>query len=306
MNIKINLTEDFSNLIKEKVKEFEIRLQDLNYYNELKAEKKIDDVCLKFFNLNRRFIQQKVRRIEKSKEFICPAQFQKNLNKLEERIKNGEDLTPFLSRFIFKLDFRDALLNDWGVHHLHLGELKDPKKLSEGHNEVLYAYFTDTTAYFIQIMTHKDWYQPETINTLHNNWPDLIKSYKLDSSIKGESDEVKIRKWRQGGVSTAISTPDGTTYMGTGGSIVLSLHNIQDKNLCNVLINRLESFEKIMKEDIEDISKFIKNERKQEFTELIFKLYSIDILNDNIIIFIQEQLSGLIILSDNYGIRRFF
>ena len=61
-----------------------------------------------------------------------------------------------------------------------------------------------------------------------------------------------------------------------------------------------------MKEDIGDISKFIKNERKQEFIELIFKLYSIYILNHNIIIFIQEQSSSLIILSDNYGIRRFF
>ncbi|GAI73127.1 unnamed protein product, partial [marine sediment metagenome] len=39
MKIKINLTEDFSNLIKEKVKEFENRLEKLNYYNELKAEK---------------------------------------------------------------------------------------------------------------------------------------------------------------------------------------------------------------------------------------------------------------------------
>lgn len=197
-------------------------------------------------------------------------------------------------------------MNDWGVHHLHLGELKSPKKLSEGHNEVLYAYFTDTTAYFIQIMTHKDWYQPEIINILHKNWPDLIKSYKLDSSIKGENDEKKIKKWRQGGISAAISTPDGTTYMGTGGSIVASLHNIHDKNLCNVLIKRLESVEKKVKEDIEDIRSFIKNERNREYTEFIFKLYSIDIINDNIIIFIQEQSSGLIILSDIYGIRKFF
>lgn len=52
---------------------------------------------------------------------MCPSELQFGLDLVMTNIEQGVDLGPYLSKKIADLDYDDDLLNDWGVHHLHLG-----------------------------------------------------------------------------------------------------------------------------------------------------------------------------------------
>lgn len=41
---------------------------------------------------------------------------------LKAKFANGDDVTPHLSSNILNDTYEDYLLNDWGIHHFHLGQ----------------------------------------------------------------------------------------------------------------------------------------------------------------------------------------
>ena len=99
------------------------------------------------------------RRIHKSNRFSCPERHLGALAKIEELIVTGGDLTPYLSDDIMELKNVDAMLNVFGVHHLHLGDSIITKGKKRGFTKrtppLLYCYFTGTNAYFIDVMDHE-------------------------------------------------------------------------------------------------------------------------------------------------------
>ena len=59
-----------------------------------------DNPLYDYFNFQKRYIEPKPRIIKKSKEFICPTGYELALNEIEEKIFNGDKLTPYLSKEI--------------------------------------------------------------------------------------------------------------------------------------------------------------------------------------------------------------
>ena len=104
MMIEINLLKDFKEILKSMIRENSKILNEMRYERKIKNLDNIDDLCLLYMNLNRRLIEPKPRSILKSKEFNCPKKLENNLRDLENRIIKGEDLTPFLSRKLKKLN----------------------------------------------------------------------------------------------------------------------------------------------------------------------------------------------------------
>ena len=130
--MKINLIEDFKQILIQMIKEDGKKLKELKYEEQIKNEDDVDKLCLLYMNLSRRLVKPVPRKILKSKEFKCPKHLEINLQDLENRIKIGDDLTPFLSRQLKKIEFPDAMLNEWGIYHLHLGGYKAPDQFSGG------------------------------------------------------------------------------------------------------------------------------------------------------------------------------
>ena len=56
------------------------------------------------------------------------------------KIRKGEDLTH-LSKRITDLDYNDALLNDCGIHHLHLGIDVDDSGFDTRIGPLLFVHF---------------------------------------------------------------------------------------------------------------------------------------------------------------------
>jgi len=78
-----------------------------------------------FLNLKRRLVKVAKRDIVKSKELNCPTKLLSNLHDFEKSVKAGNDLKPYLSRLTKHLSKLDLLINDWGIHHFHLGNKLD-------------------------------------------------------------------------------------------------------------------------------------------------------------------------------------
>ena len=157
---------------------------------------------------------------------------------VEVPIRKGQNITPYLSRRVLDVSYNDALLNDWGIQHLHLGTSVSTKPehrglLIEGTKELLYVYFDEQCAYFIKILGHgTDFADQVLVQTIHDNWPEVLEPYRDPNIISmypkdlTSTDRYRLRKanLNMGGVTVS----DGTTYVMIGGAVASSGDNILD------------------------------------------------------------------------------
>ena len=201
-----------------------------------------------YFGVFRRVISHQPRRIHKSNRFSCPERHLGALAKIEELIVTGGDLTPYLSDDIMELKNVDAMLNVFGVHHLHLGDSIITKGKKRGFTKrtppLLYCYFTGTNAYFIDVMDHESFGSQTVIQIVHENWTDLLSQYRMPGIVLYPqlSDEQTFALSRAG-YSTPISMGDGTVYMPPGGGVMWSRDNADDIMKTNRLLNRLHEIQ---------------------------------------------------------------
>lgn len=151
---------------------------------------------------------------------------------LIEKIDLGHDLHPHLSRRVttafdpngpLKRTMRrdlDMLLNDWGVHHLHLSSEPDPKhsRFMKRTELVLLAAFTDTDAYLIDIVPHRRWSDDTIVQIIVREWPDAGLLHEV-SNLPSErpisfEDRIVLREI---GVQAFVAM-DGAVYSGDGFS----------------------------------------------------------------------------------------
>jgi hypothetical protein len=202
------IREDYSNYCQEKLREIE------PLYSELDLSKRVLD----YHRYKFRKISPVPRQVFVASNFNCPPQFQATYNKISSAIQKGESLFPYQSRMLKSTDYDDAMLMDWGVQHLHLGDTIEADGFAKRTNELLFVRVTHDCAYIIGIFKHKEWSNLDVIEVLHSNWPISIASFKLkgiaEISFTPTADELS--KMRNANVNSFITTLDGTIYMGPG------------------------------------------------------------------------------------------
>jgi hypothetical protein len=146
-----------------------------NDYRNIKAKEELlkqstSDLLVTLHNWKGRFISQNPRSVfcsEELKENPLMKEVQEGLHKLQNLIREGGNLTPFLSKKVKNLHYKDSLLNIWNVHHLHIPQGK--KKRS---NFLLFAVFHNQSAYLINIYPHGKWHDINILRVIARNWPD--------------------------------------------------------------------------------------------------------------------------------------
>jgi len=219
-------------------------------------------ICRTYFNVAKRRLAQRPRRILLAREFACPPDHLAGLHLLEDKVRNGEDLTPHLSRKILKLAYNDAILNDWGIYHFHLGLTYDRRGLIQGTPYILLARVTNDEFYMIEVVEHELWHHQRYVEILHSNWPRSIELWKC-GGILGLSDppnDEEINTLRRGRVNYMLQTEDGTIYFSIGGGYSSSGMSIEAARRClaaRKLLRKMENAvrkhsEKILRQELLD------------------------------------------------------
>ncbi len=196
-----------------------------------------DDILYAYFTTHKRIIVPCPRSIEYSSVFNIPPtpsgspDYQQGFDQLKDKIVKGEVLTPHLSRQIYKFGKQDSMLNDWGIHHFHLGSQPDPRRpnLIQGTKDVIFAFITDNLCFMINVYDHNNWTEREVIKIIHDEKSELLDKYKL-KGVSGihpkDITNEEHAQLRKKGANILLDFGDGV-YMPPGGGQATSGHSIE-------------------------------------------------------------------------------
>ena len=217
LHVQIDLYGDWVAFIRNQL---ESLCEQFHISNESVLSLSEDDMFHTYFTVTKYLIPQRPRNVLKSGEFICPPEFDEGLSGIETKIRNGDDLNPYLSKsFVNILDNGvqyhlsqnvrntrnsrlDLLYIHWGIHHLHLGRNLESDGFIERTGPLLFCRFDAENAYFINVFPHSSasWVDQDMIRILHDTWPESIEIYRvrgvsgLSRTITNES----VRNLRSG------------------------------------------------------------------------------------------------------------
>jgi hypothetical protein len=165
--------------------------RDLPHFRAREKELSVmapDQLLMMYMNWKFRQIHSHPRKVLLSAELLNRKQtgdallepFEKEFDRLTEMIVAGEDLTSLLSRDIIykpyelKPDFMqlkdekhlDLLLNEQGIHHLHLPTLERKKG-----TPIVFGIFDRHEAFLLDVAPHDDWSSDRLARISYNNWP---------------------------------------------------------------------------------------------------------------------------------------
>ncbi|MGR7922791.1 hypothetical protein ACU6RQ_17115 [Zobellella denitrificans] len=163
-----------------------------------------------YFNAEKRRPDQRPRKIILSDTFKCPENLQTVWNRLQGLIETGQDITPNLSKLIKQLHNKDSMLNDWGVHHVHLGN-SIKGEFIERTGPLLFALITKENFYAIGVYEHGVWADTKIVEIIHRNWPSEVAQYQKKGIISAtEITEQQRLTLRAKNANSFVTVNDGT------------------------------------------------------------------------------------------------
>ena len=253
--VRIDLIGDFEDKLVNKGRSIGLKLQNLD--SSLAS--------IRVLTYLRKAGNSLPKKIIKSKDFdkSIPVELADNVHSLINKIENGVDLTPYLSKnsIILNNDEKfDYLFNDWGILHLHLGkefEAKKPKFIKRtGPLLFIIPYFDNV--YLLSVFNHRDnvWSKKILVQKVYDNWPELL--HKFDDII-GLSTEIlndDQQLLRKAGINSAIIDIKDSK---TGEKIFVSMNvlgysttgdPIVDIQYYNKIVKKLKKLQEIIKNRI--------------------------------------------------------
>lgn len=251
------------------------QLQNAGYKINTNASQ--EDISIQYFNLLKRRVTPVLRSVLISNEFKCPSKCKAGLEIVKEKIEKGQDITPFLSTGLKKMEYDDGLLNDWGIHHLHLGTTMRNDGFVQRTGPVLFVRFDEEYAYFINVMDHgrghEPWFKQELVRIIHRNWPKSIEQFRL-KEVLGLSNPItdKDIKTLRGHTLTFIEPEKGVVYMPPGMGCATSGTSIEVVMVSDDYAIRMRNYEEVIRENIDEIVGDIKKHGINPKQELSFSL----------------------------------
>ncbi|OCH17760.1 hypothetical protein [Aliivibrio logei] len=203
-----------------------------------KADTKISSFH-QYMNLLNREISPIPRMVFMSKNLDCPLECKDGFDALVNGFKLGFNINAYLSSNLKDASYNDSFLNDFGLHHFHLGtgicESGKSKGFINRTGPILIAYVTEESVYFLRVSKHGKggvpylWTEQSLIEIMHEEWPELLKPYTIYGI--SQSSEILTSEQRQNlrknSCNALIEMPDGTNYAPIGGGITSADTNIK-------------------------------------------------------------------------------
>lgn len=200
------------------------------------------DLPIYYFNALQRRIQPRPRTLYVADRFSCPADHLADWVDIQGAVAAGQDLHLYLSKLVDNAESTDALLNDWGVYHLHF--CARPKRSGP----LLFARITTRAFYLIGVFGHGEWYENEIVETIHRNWPESVSRWRMMGVSGSVLTTEQRRALRRNNLNAFFLTSDGVTYGPLGGGTTASGHNIFSVIEMDKEHDRLEQVEELLRE----------------------------------------------------------
>lgn len=288
--LEISIQNDFKNRI----------------YNELQRAGYKDatekDAVYQYYNLRKRRIEPKPRTVMYSKEFACPAGYEKAMEEFTAKIKNGEDLMPFQSQKIQKSEYNDLLLNDWGIQHFHLTRRFRDDGFAARSQFQIFAYVTEDRFYLIQAYPHDaaDLYSKQKmVRILRDNWPEITERFRAEgiTHLTEKLDDHAYARIREAHILSLLELGENEVYYPIGGGY--SSTGLASSALwqADYWLNRLALFQKLLVDHGEQLGQLIRqmSGHGQQRCDMKLRLLWIDSA-DKVTLF--ESNTGLIVQPD--------
>jgi hypothetical protein len=194
----------------------------------------------------RRRIAPQPRALMVADDFVCPPELESGWYALREKVREGFDLNPHLSKRHASLLNPDGLLAEWGVHHFHLGitpDSRDPNFVSRT-GPLLYALVTDQVFCAINVYSHSSFENCNVLEGIHRNWPEFIARYRVNGTTGFSLTAEQRRTVRKKNANVHIATLDGTVYTSIGGVVMASgvkFEAVQQADYCILQIQGLQT-----------------------------------------------------------------
>jgi hypothetical protein len=177
-----------------------------------------EDVSFQYFNAQKRLVAARPRTVHKAQGFTCPADLTAGLEVLLGKVERGDNLGPHLSRKVLDPAEDDVLLNDWGVHHFHLGTSIENDGFVERTGPLAFAMVQPDDFYLIDVFPHGAWTRLQIVEAIHANWPSVVARYRLVGiTVSARPTDADIKQFRKYGLQAMITVSDGTVYGPLGG-----------------------------------------------------------------------------------------
>jgi hypothetical protein len=226
-----------------------------------------DQLLMIYMNWRSRLIHPHPRAVHISSEISARrksndplfAQFHKEIDELINMIETGKDLTDLLSSrleqkpYELEPDFEklkdekhiDLLLNEQGIHHLHLPGLQ-----SRENTPILFCIFELESAFLLDIARHDDWSTDRLARISYGNWGQRhFAETKIDRLCVNSGTSIELEDWqrvnvRNAGVNTPIQIEKGLfVFPRMGGGLTANGFSGSIVTRCNAIWNSLILFE---------------------------------------------------------------
>lgn len=237
----------------------------------------VNEQLIVYWNWCARGIPPRSYRVHKSRDLIAnplasdPA-YKAALDRIEQLLSSGGDLTPYLSRRIMhgfevpagpssNLASRrdlDLLINDWGIHHLHLSNEVQGDGFVKRTGPLLFAAFVGQDAYLIEILQHGGWTDVKLIEVCVREWPQANLALEM-KGVLGLAREVRPderKALRNGAVNTPIEVA-GKYYMGRMGMSTAGT-SIQAARAADRLLSEIRQFATLAQSNPSEVETMIR------------------------------------------------
>jgi hypothetical protein len=194
------------------------------------------ELLMIYANWKVRLIDPRPRRVHRSSALLANARlgeppFTAAADQIARMLELGLDVTPHLSRRIRegyepqapsrpkRLTARadlDMLLNDWGLHHLHLSLEREADGFTKRTRPVLIAAVKRDDVYLVDIIEHGEWTNDRLVRVMAHEWPDAglvreVKGVLADSQVPTPAQRKKLR---DSGMTSYVTIADATYIAG--------------------------------------------------------------------------------------------
>lgn len=290
----MDFIKDFENEVKGILKTYSVKVNENLGMHKLLTE---------YFNTINKTICAKPRKVlisDKIKELAIDKSYMDIIEEIKIKFEKGIDINPYLNSHIFNGGSNDYLLEDWGIHHIHLSneKLNSADFFFDKSSYVLFIKVCDDKVYFIDVQHHNSNYifnKKELLEILDRNWNKILEPFKVKgiSEVSHKLNDKERALLRKAGIPTMYEV-NGKCYIPSSESKDSSKELNYEAKADRLLI-LVKSIEEDIKDKTPQIKERLKNEKGYINDNLEFKLF----MNNDIFV-IREINTGLEI---NYKVR---